>query len=254
MFYRGVLIVSVLVLVAGCSAVTAQNASTGGGPNISQAAGSGVSAAASRGITVVGSGTASGVPNVAYVTVGVETQSDSVQQAVDDNGTKMAALLDSLKALGIADKDIRTTNYSLFTQRPSEIGPNGTTNTGPIVYHVTNQANLTIRDVSKLGDVLDKAVAAGANNIYGVSFGVDDPSQLQADARAKAMTDAKARAESLAKLAGVTLGDVESITENATVSGPILASAAAGLGGGGTPIQPGQLDVSVSVQVTYAIQ
>jgi uncharacterized protein YggE len=123
---------------------------------------------------------------------------------------------------------------------------------------VNNQVNVTVRDVAKLGDVLDKTVAAGANNIYGVNFSVDDTSKLEADARAKAIADAKARAENLAKLTGVTLGDVLSVSEVIGGASPIFegarASVAMGLGGGGAPIQPGELEVNMNVQVTYAIK
>jgi hypothetical protein len=110
-----------------------------------------------------------------------------------------------------------------------------------------------LREVSKLGGVLDKAVAAGANSVYGVSFGVSDPSQLQAEARAKAVADAKARAADLAQLAGVTLGDVQSLSESGAGPGPISAGPLAAMAAT-TPIQPGALEVTVSVQVTYAIQ
>ena len=121
---------------------------------------------------------------------------------------------------------------------------------------MNNQVDVTVRDVSKLGDILDKAVASGANSIYGVSFSVDDTSKLEADARSRAITDAKARAASLAQLAGVNLGDVVSISEVIGGTGPIFspASAAMGLGGGGAPIQPGELSVDMSVQVTFAIK
>jgi uncharacterized protein YggE len=166
----------------------------------------------------------------------------------------MTRLLDTLKELGIADKDIQTTNYGVYTQQQSVPDGKGM---GPTTYHVNNQVNVTVRDVNTLGDVLDKVVAAGANNIYGVNFSVADTSKLQADARAKAFADAKERAESLAKLAGVTLGDVVSVSEvigsNPIYEGARMA-AATGLGGGGAPIQPGELEVNMSVQVTFAIK
>ena len=209
-----------------------------------------------RGITVVGEGQASGQPDVAHVTVGIETQGPALQTAVDDNKTKMTALLDALKAQGLADKDIQTSNYSIYTERATPpVAANTTNSADQTIYHVTNQVDVTVRDVSKLGEVLDKAVAAGANNIYGVNFGVEDTAKLEADARAKAVADAKTRAADLAQLSGVQLGDVISVSE--VVNGnplPLMRSAAAGLGGGGTPVQAGELQVSVSLQVTYAIK
>ncbi len=151
-----------------------------------------------RTITVVGTGKASGAPDVAHVTVGVESQGPALQAVVDDNKTKMAALLAALKAQGIADKDIRTTNYNVFVDNPQPqpmVEGAGKPGTGQLTYHVNNQVDVTVRDVAKLGDVLDKAVAAGANNVYGVTFSVDDPTKLQGMARANAIADAKARAQ-----------------------------------------------------------
>ena len=207
---------------------------------------------AGRVITVVGTGQASGAPDVANVNIGVETQSSNVQQAVADNRTKMTALLEALKGLGIADADINTSNYSVYTEQQPNTG--ATTPTTPTLnYRTNNQVNVTVRDVSKLGDILDTVVTAGANSIYGVSFSVADTSKLEADARAKAMADAKARAQSLASLAGVNLGEVVSVSE--VSSGPVpLMRSEVGAGGGATPIQPGALDVNMSVQVSYAIQ
>jgi len=272
LFYgAGLIVVAVLAvaLAAGCSAVSrpavsagVQAVPAGGGPSGSQPVAligqsSQPVAPTNRGITVVGTGKASGTPDVANINIGVETVAASVQQAVDDNKAKMTTLLDALKSLGIADKDIQTSNYSVYTERQPVPVPNGKGDQGPVSYHVNNQVNVVVRDVNKLGDVLDKVVAAGANNIYGVNFSVADTSKLQADARAKAIEDAKSRAESLAKLAGVTLGDVMNVSEIIGGSGPIygvMDSAKMGLGGGGAPIQPGELEVNMSVQVTFAIK
>ena len=269
MFYSGMLIVTamlVAVLSAGCSTVSTPAASaggaqpanvSGGGPNVAPpvAVVNQPAPSVGRGITVVGFGKAAGTPDVARVNVGIETEADLVQKAVADNKDKMTKLLDTLKGLGIADKDIQTTNYGVYTQR--QPGPDGK-GLGPTTYQVNNQVNVTVRDVAKLGDVLDKVVTAGANNVYGVSFSVDDTSVLEADARAKAVADAKARADSLARLTGVTLGDVVSVSEVIGGPGPVYEaarmSAAAGLGGGGAPIQPGELEVNMSIQVTFAIK
>jgi len=272
LFYRAVLMaaaVLALALAAGCSAVSrpavsagVQAVPAGGGPSGSQPVAligqsSQPVAPTNRGITVVGTGKASGTPDVANINVGVETQAASVQQAVNDNKAKMTKLLDALKSLGIADKDIQTSNYGVYTERQPMPGLEGKGGEGPVSYRVTNQVNVMVRDIAKLGDVLDKVVAAGANNVYGVNFSVADTSKLQADARAKAIEDAKSRAESLAKLTDVTLGDVMNVSE--VLGGPgsvygVMDSAKMGLGGGGAPIQPGELEVNMSVQVTFAIK
>jgi hypothetical protein len=204
-------------------------------------------------ITVVGTGQASGAPDVATVNIGVETQSVSIKHAVADNSTRMNKLLLALKSLGIADNDIRTSNYSVFTEQQP-----GSTDSAPaapaVTYRVSNQVSLTVRDVSKLGNVLDAVVNAGANNINGVNFSVADTSKLEGDARAKAMADAKARAQSLASLAGVELGEVVSVSEVVNNPEPVLRAAVAASGPAGTPIQPGTLDIGTSVQVSYEIR
>ncbi len=271
-FYRKGLILTTMIvavwaaaLASGCTTVRAPAVSasqvqptqmSGGGPNGSQPAAVVNQAAPStaRGITVVGMGQASGTPDVAHVNVGVETQAETVQQAVADNKAKMASLLETLQGLSIADKDIQTTNYGVYTQRqPNSDGKS----LGPTTYNVNNQVNVTVRDVNKLGDVLDKVVTAGANNIYGVSFSVADTTKLESDARSKAFADAKSRAESLARLAGVSLGEVVSVSEVLGGPSPVYEgarmAAATGLGGG-APIQPGELDVNMSIQVTFAIK
>ncbi len=240
MFIAGMLLVSVLVLATGCSTPTgAGSAATP--PN--------------RSITVVGVGKAYGTPDVANVTIGVETSDESVQQAVDDNAAKMTDIIAALKDLGIADKDIQTSNYSVWAEREPQRFPEVEGAEGPVTYRVTNQVSVKVRDLGLLGDVLDGVVAAGANNIYGIGFSVDDPSDLQAEARANAVEDARARAESLAELNNVQVGDVLSISEVITGGGPVYERAAAAVPyGGGAPIEPGELEVQMSVQITYAIQ
>jgi len=270
MFCIAMLIVAAVTVMfaAGCSASPSPLVSASGLSSPSKGGASGVQLVANqsslangpvvRSITVVGVGKASGAPDVAHVNVGIETSASSIQPAIAENKTKMAALLDAFKKLDIADKDIRTSNYSVYTERQPMPGPESKGGEGPVMYRVSNQVELTLRDVNRLGDALDKAVAAGANNIYGVSFSVADTSKLEADARAKAIANARARAESLAQLSGVSLGDVLSVSEVIGGPGPILVegvrmSAAMGLGGG-APIQPGELEVNMSVQVTFAIK
>jgi len=207
-----------------------------------------------RSITVVGIGKVTGKPDIAHVTVGIETQASSLQTAVNDNKAKMNNLLDTLKKLGLADKDIRTSNYSVYTERVSPPVPGAEVSSDQMIYHVTNQVDVTVRDVDQIGEVLDKAVAAGANNIYGVNFNVEDTAKLEADARAKAVADAKARAGELAQLNGVQLGEVLSVSEVIGGSAYPMDYGAKGMGGGGTPVQPGELEMSLSIQITYAVK
>lgn len=210
-----------------------------------------------RSITVQGQGKASGAPDVAHINIGVETTGTSAQEALNSNRLQMTALLSKLTEMGIAEKDLQTSNFSIYAERtqPGQLKSDGVSTGNEIItYHVSNMVNVTVRDLAKLGDVLDQAVSAGANNVYGVSFEVSDPSTLEAEARSKAIADAKARATDLAKLSDVSVGDVLQVSEVGGVSGPVYAKASMDSLGGGTPIQPGELEVSLSVQVTYAIK
>jgi uncharacterized protein YggE len=225
----------------------------GGSGNAQPAAASTAQLAADRSITVVGTGKVSGKPDIARVTVGIETQAPLLQPAVDENKAKMSSLLDTLKKLGLADKDIRTSNYSVYTERVSPPAAGAEASANQMIYHVTNQVEVTVRDVNQIGDVLDKAVAAGANNIYGVNFSVEDTAKLEGDARAKATADAKARAESLAQLNNVQLGEALTVSEVVGGAMPMYRDVM-GLGGGGTPVQPGELEISYSIQITYAVK
>jgi uncharacterized protein YggE len=261
-FYSAAL-AALVVFMAGYavySAAAAPSLPAAGGPVALQpnAPAAQTGGTAVRSITVVGTGKASGAPDVANVTVGVESLGPALQEVVDDNKTRMAALLAALKAQGIADKDIRTTSYNVYVEnpQPQPLQGGNAGSTSSLTYHVNNQVDVTVRDVAKLGDVLDKAVAAGANNVYGVSFSVNDPTKLQGMARANAIADAKARAQDLASLTGVTLGDVISVSE--VIGGGPTPLYAVGAGARSVaapvPVQPGELEVSMSVQVTYAIK
>ncbi|GAB4409614.1 MAG: SIMPL domain-containing protein [Anaerolineales bacterium] len=207
-----------------------------------------------RTITVVGQGKASGAPTVAHINIGVETSAPSAQEAMDANRARMTTLLEKIKALGIAEKDIQTSNFSIYTeQRPVATATGKEEFT--VSYRVSNQVSLTIRDVAKLGDILDQAVAAGANNVYGVYFGMESTAELEAQAREKAVADAQARAEALASLSGVSVGEVISISEVIGTPSPVYYGLAKVEGmGGATPIQPGEYEMTMSVQVTYAIR
>lgn len=205
-------------------------------------------------ISVTGNGVAYGKPDIAIASIGVQTRHENPGQAVTQNNDKMNAIIAALKELGIEEKDIQTTNFSVYVQQnyDSEGKPTDFT------YVADNTVTITVRDLNKVGDALGRSVAAGANSIYGVSFSVSDFSKLEAEAREKAMGDAKARAEQLAQTAGVTLDKPMSISEY--TSGPIpITAEVKGLGGGAgapasVPVSSGQIQVTLQVNVVYIIK
>lgn len=209
-------------------------------------------------IIVVGQGTFRSEPDVAQVSIGVETSAETVSEAVAQNEAQMTSILAALTEIGIAEKDIQTMNYSIQFERYPEPAPrvSGTeSDQATPQYRVSNMANVTIRDLDKVGDVLDAVVAAGANNIWGVSFSLEDPEPGRAEARSKAVADAQARAEALAELGGVTLGPIMSMSEVISGGGvPVTAMAFERAVSGGGPISPGEVEVNYQLQVTYFIE
>jgi uncharacterized protein YggE len=206
-------------------------------------------------ISVTGSGIAYSAPDMATAQVGVQTRDTDPAAAVSANTAKMTAIIDALKAQGIEEKDIQTTNFSVSAQQ--EYDPQGQP-TGVITFVVDNMVTITVRDISKVGPVLAAVVDAGANTIYGVSFSAADKTGLEAQARDKAMADARARADQLAQLAGVSIDTVLSISESIN-SGPIpypyMAYEARDMAASApVPVQGGQIQVGIQVQVTYIIK
>ena len=151
------------------------------------ACGAAPSAQAARTLSVNGTGTISLTPDIAYIYLGVHSEDPSASEAVASNNTQTQKVIDALKNLGIDEKDIRTTNFSIWPSQ--QYGPDGTV-TGSI-YMVDNTVYITVRDLDGLGDLLDSAITAGANSVNSIQFDVADKTEAVKEARAKAMEDAK---------------------------------------------------------------
>jgi len=210
-----------------------------------------------RTIIVVGEGTVKIQPDIARANIGVETLGSTVKQATSEAATTMEAVLAALKSQGIAEKDIQTSGYSVWADRNG--GPEGR-DTEKVTYRVNNNVSVVIRDLAKVGAVLDAAIEAGANSIYGLTFSVDEPQKLAAQAREKAVADALSRAQELARLNGVEVGAVVSISEvigsSSYPANDLRAAskeAVYGLGGAGA-VLPGELELTMHLQMIYAIQ
>lgn len=207
-----------------------------------------------RTLSVSGSGEALLAPDIAYIYVGVHTENATAATAVEENTSQTQALIQAIRDFGIDEKDIRTTNFSIYPM--DRYDPATGLPSGEKVYAVDNTVYVTVRDLTKLGDLLDTAVQAGANNINSVQFDVADKDEALREARANAVKDAEAEAQSLAQAAGLSLGEIQSISFSEQPY-PIFD----GKGGGGAvaeqaavPIQPGQLTFTVSVNVTYELR
>ena len=209
----------------------------------------------SRTITVVGEGKVKTAPDIAQINIGIETVGTDVKQTSSEAADAMDALLAALKAQGIGDNDIQTAYYNVWVERP--FNTDRQTVVEPI-YHVNNNVTVTVRDLEKVATTLSAAIEAGANNVNSVNFNIADPEQLRSEARQKAVDDGLATARELADLNGVEVGDVISISE-VIGSRPFFGGAeialAQGVGGGGAgPISPGEVEVTVQLQVTYELK
>ncbi|MDD2921936.1 MAG: SIMPL domain-containing protein [Anaerolineales bacterium] len=207
-----------------------------------------------RTLNVTGVGQTYLTPDIAYIYIGVHTESPTAADAVSANTAKTVAVTDAIKKAGVAAKDIVTTNFSIYPSQ--QYNPDGVV--GASVYMVDNTVYVTVRKLDGLGKLLDDVVNAGANNINSIQFDVADRSAAVKEARTKAVDDAKKQAQELADAAGISLGDIQNI--NFYDSSPYPAPMY-GKGGGGAmdasaaaPIQPGQLAVSVNVSITYSIK
>jgi hypothetical protein len=207
-----------------------------------------------RTLNVSGNGTIYLTPDIAYIYIGVHMEDPIIADAVNKNNTQTQALVDALKNAGIAAEDIQTSNFSVYTtsQYDKLTGqPSGT------VYAVDNSVYVTIRDLAKIGNLLDVVVAAGANNINNITFDVADKTAALSQARQKAMANASSLAAELAQTAGVKLGEIQNVSYSDNSPIPYEY----GKGGGGAsapnvsvPIQPGQTQITVTVDVTYNLK
>ncbi|MBN1877280.1 MAG: SIMPL domain-containing protein [Anaerolineae bacterium] len=224
-----------------------------------QAGGSGVAGlayAAGNGdmtytINVNGSGVATTQPDVADVRFGVESINANASEGVSENTAKMKAVMEAIKALGIEEQDIQTTEYSMWVEQVYD--PEQGVPTGEMRYHITNQVNVKLHDISLVGQLLEGVLDAGANTVSGVTFGVDDPTALQSQAREQALEQARARAEELAAGLGVKVGKVHQVSEYSSGYAPTSAAMKLDMGGGDISIASGSYNVTVEVQVVFDI-
>jgi len=251
------LVLAVSLLLIGCESQGGTSATEAQGLSVPQNVNVALTGSSSQqtGIWVSGTGEVTVTPDVAILTLGVQAQEATVKAAQSEASTAMNAVVDALKTNGVADKDIQTQWYSISPVTKWDDKTNEQITTG---YSVTNTVTAKIRDISKAGTIIDAVTEAGGDltRINGISFTVDDQTAYYTQAREKAMQDAAAKAQQLASLAGVNLGKAIYISESGSyyIPQPIrLYDAASGVSAS-TPISAGELDVTITVQVGYAIE
>jgi uncharacterized protein YggE len=200
-------------------------------------------------VVVIGEGSVSVAPDYAEINGGVTTRGKSVKEASDANSKLMAAITSALVDSGVAQKDIQTSRFSI---QPLYVSPDPHGEAKLSGYNVSNQVNVTIRDIGKVGDVLDRLVAAGVTNVGNIEFLHANPSKILDQAREAAVVDARRKAEIYAKASGVTLGRVVWITEDPEYAPPIpmMAKMSAAMP---APISAGEDSLRLRITVGFGI-
>ena len=202
-------------------------------------------------ITMSGHGEARAIPDTATLSAGVSAQAPTAAAALSANTTRMQSVMAALKKLGVPDKDIQTSNFSISPQYANGNGE------APRItgYQANNQVEVRLEDVGKLGVTLDALVTAGANQMNGVNFSIRNDAALLAQARAAAVAEARLKADTFAKAAGVGLGSILSIGEAGNEGPrPIFAAAPMMVRGKSVPVALGEQSINADVTIVWEIK
>ena len=204
-----------------------------------------------RTVHVSGAGQISAQPDVAVVTLGVQTDAEEAAAALTENSQQMQALVDILKDAGLAGEDIQTQAVRLsprYEQKPGDEDQYELAG-----YTASNMVEVRLRDLDAVGGILDAAVQAGGNRIEGIRFEVSEPTAYLDQAREAAWNDAQHKAEQLASLAGAELAEVLTISESGRGPQPIVERPMAVEAAAAVPIEPGSQTIEVDLQVTWLL-
>lgn len=204
---------------------------------------------AERTVTVAASGKVSAEPDIAHISTGVLSEAETAREALQRNSAALKKVIDGLKGAGVDPKDIQTSRFSIDPRYDQPKDGRSARITG---YRVVNQVRITARDISRLGDLLDLVVTLGANQAGGIGFDVSKAETLKDEARRQAIANALRRAKLFAEAAGATVGDVLTISEEATPSPPIFSGRT--MAAESVPIERGSQTLEVRVQVTWTLR
>jgi uncharacterized protein len=205
-----------------------------------------------RTIGVTGTGQVTLAPDVAYVYIGVQSQSPDVAEALSQNNERAQTIASTLRELGIDARDIQTSGFNVYPFQ--QYSPSGEM-TGT-VFNVDNTVYVTVRDLQMLGRLLDVTVRAGANSINGINFDVLNKAQALSEARALAIASARQQAEEMAQAAGVSLGELQtlSVYNNAPILPMYDGRGGMAMESAQVPVSAGQMVIKVDVSATYEIR
>lgn len=232
-----------LIVVLALAACTAAPAATESKPALRQ-------------MSAVGQGKVYLVPDVAYVSIGVRSEAATVAEALKENNTQAQAIQKALTDLGVDLKDIQTSAFNVYPQQqnnPKLPGENAVATT----FVVENTVSVTVRDLTKVGTLLDKVASSGANSINGIQFDVKDKAKAVAEARKQAIADAKQQAAELAQAAGVQLGAIQSLNVYTGGQPSPVYQAKGGFAAAAdsqVPVASGQLLITAEANLTFEIK
>ncbi len=205
-----------------------------------------------RSVTMSAEGKVSSKPDTAEVIFSVVSEGAKAEDVQKDNDKKITTVLDYVKSKGIKAEDIQTSGYNLYP-RYDYNKPSGETPT--ITGYILNQRiTVKVRDLAAVSDLVGGLTAKGVNQIENISFYIDDPDALKSEARKEAVEKAKGKAEELARGLDVRLGRVINFSEGASGVIPLPYYSERGAGGGGSPLEPGSQDITVSVTLTFELK
>lgn len=208
-------------------------------------------------IKVSGEGRATAAPDMAIVQLSVVKDAKTAREALDANNKAMAEVLSALKQGGIAERDLQTSGFAIHPQYHYPQANDGGNQPPELIgYQVVNGVTVRVRDLSNLGEVLDKSVTLGINQGGGIEFTKDKPDDVITEARKAAVADAIVKAKVLAEAAGVTLGRLIEISEQASRPEPVpmVRTMAKEFAADAVPIATGENAYNVTVNVTFAIE
>ena len=206
-------------------------------------------------ISMTGHGEVRAVPDTATISLGVTSYEKTARDALSSNNRAMAALIDVLAKSGIDKRDMSTSNFNIGP-RYVNTSNDGSTPAQIGGYDVTNTVTVNVRKVDSMGEILDKAVSAGSNQVYGISFSVSDADKKIDQARKDALADARRKAELYASAGGFTLGQVVSVSEGGGM-GPqpmVMARAAKADMASDVPLANGEQTLGIDVSATWEIK
>lgn len=205
-----------------------------------------------RSVTVSATGTTQAAPDMAAITSGVQTEASTAREAMSQNSTAMTRLVDGLKKLGIEARDIQTTSINIH---PRYTNPRDGKPPSISGYVASNSVRVVVRDLKKIGEMLDQMITLGANQMSGISFEVSKAETLKDDARKAAMENARRRAELYASAAGASLGEVLTISENIAMAGPrpVQLQSRAAMADS-VPVEAGEMRLDATIHVTWALK